>query len=134
MEAYPLRMRQRIIALYERGHSTAAISGMLGTCQSGTRRTRQRLRERGTLRAGGATPGRKSGLTDEAARRLREHVAAYPDATRQEIRGRLGLAADVRTIGRWLGRLGLPLKRSPSGPPSRTAPTSGSGGPAGTGN
>ena len=43
MEAYPLRMRQRIIALYELGRQTGEIAEALGTCRSGTRRVRVML-------------------------------------------------------------------------------------------
>jgi hypothetical protein len=50
-------------------------------------------------------------------------VAADPDATIPELRDRLGVTGDRRTDGRWLQALGLVLKRSQSGPPSRTDPT-----------
>jgi transposase len=134
MEAYPLRMRQRIIALYELGRQTGEIAEALGTCRSGTRRVRQRLRERGTLEPATSKRGRKSGMTEAHERRLRELVAADPDATREQLRDRLGVAADVRTIGRWLKRLGFVLKKSRCTPPSSSAPTSPRAARPGTGN
>ena len=134
MEAYPLRMRQRIIALYELGRQTGEIAEALGTCRSGTRRVRQRLRERGTLEpATSKRRGRKCGMTEAHERRLRELVAADPDATREQLRDRLGVAADVRTIGRWLKRLGFVLKKSRCMPPSSSAPTSPNAARLGTG-
>jgi transposase len=133
MEAYPLRMRQRIIALYELGRQTGEIAEALGTCRSGTRRVRQRLRERGTLEPASRKRGRKCGMTEAHERRLRELVTADPDATREQLRDRLGVAADVRTIGRWLKRLGFVLKKSRCTQPSSSARTSPRAAPSGTG-
>jgi transposase len=123
MEPIPVRMRERIIELYARGEPTAEIAAALGTSESGTRRVRQHLRERGTVEPRRPAVGRKPGLTGPAAAGLRAAVAADPGATRAELRARLGLAADVRTVGRWLRALGLTLKKSRSGPPSRTGRT-----------
>ena len=134
MEAYPLRLRRRIIELYEQGKQTREIAQMLGTCKSGTRRIRQVLRERDTLEPLRPKTGPRSGLSDECAARLRELVAADPGATREELRQRMGLSVDVRTVGRWLAKLGLVLKKSRCTPPSRTGRTWPSGAKAGTSN
>ena len=132
MEAYPLRLRRRIIELYEQGKQTREIAQMLGTCDSGTRRIRQVLRQRNTLEPLRPKTGYPSGLNDERAAQLRALVASDPDATREELRQRLNVAVDVRTIGRWLGKLGLVLKKSRCTPPSRTGRTWPSGAAAGT--
>ena len=132
MEAYPLRLRRRIIELYEQGKRTHEIASMLGTCRAGTRRIRQVLRQRNTLEPLRPRTGPRSGLSDERATQLRDLVAADPDATREELRRRMNVPVDVRTIGRWLGKLGLVLKKSRCTPPSRTGPTSPSGVAAGT--
>ena len=124
-------MRERIVALYEQGLPTMRIAEGLGTSRSGTRRIRQYLRERGTLEPVRAKTGYASGLTPDTEQRLRELVAAEPGMTRQALRDRLGVTVDVRTVGRWLGKLGLVLKKSRSAPPSRTARTSRSGAPSG---
>jgi transposase len=63
-------------------------------------------------------------MTPDVERRVRAHVAARPDATREEIRAALGLAVSLQSISKWLKRLGLPLKKSRCTPPSRTGPTS----------
>jgi transposase len=123
MEAYPIRLRKRMIELYQQGKQTHEIAAMLGTCKSGTRRIRQVLRERNSLEPLRPKTGPKSGLSDERAARLRELVAADPDATREELRQRMELSVDVRTIGRWLGKLGLVLKKSRCTPPSRIGRT-----------
>ena len=123
MQPLPMRMRERIVALYEQNVPTKRIAEALGTCRSATRRIRQRLRERGTLEPKRGKTGYASGLTPEVAGRLRALVAADPGATRHALRDRLGVTVDVRTAGRWLGALGLVLKKSRSGPPSRAGPT-----------
>jgi transposase len=125
-------VRRRIVELYEEGYSTAEIAEVFGVCASGVRRVRQRLRERGTLDPLPTTCGRKPVMTPDVARRVRDHVAVRPDATRGEIRAALGLGVSLQSIGKWLKRLGLPLKKSRSTPPSRTAPTSRPGATPGT--
>ena len=111
MDAYPLRLRKRMIELYEQGKQTHDIAEMLGTCKSGTRRIRQHLRERHTLEPLHGKTGPKSKLTEELEARLRKLVAEDPDATREELRDRLELRVDVRTVGRWLRKMGLVLKK-----------------------
>jgi len=119
MEAYPLRLRKRVIELYEQGKQTHEIAQMLGTCKSGTRRIRQNLRERHTLQPLQGKTGPKSKLTEDVEARLRKLVADDPDATREELRDRLELRIDVRTVGRWLRKMGLVLKKSRFMPRSR---------------
>jgi transposase len=70
MEAYPMRLRERIIQLYDQGKQTHEIAQMLGTCRSGTRRVKQALRERKTLKPRRGKTGPASGLTDKRAARL----------------------------------------------------------------
>lgn len=118
-----MRMRERIVAMYAEGRSTKQIAEAMGTCRSGTRRVRQYLRERGTLEPKAGKTGYAGGLTPAVERRMRDLVAAEPGVTRQALRDRLGVTVDVRTVGRWLAKAGLALKKSRSAPPSRTAPT-----------
>jgi len=124
MARYPAMVRKRIVELYEQDYTTAEIAEVFGVCESGVRRVRQRLRERGTLEPPPRTCGRKPAMTPDVERRVREHVATRPDATREEIRSALGLGVSLQSISRWLKRLGLPLKKSHSAPRSRTGPTS----------
>jgi transposase len=124
MEAYPMRLRERMIQLYDQGNQTHEIAEMLGTCRSGTRRIKQIHRERKTLEPRCSKTGPKSGLTDQRAGQLRELVAADPDATREELRQRMQIDVGVRTIGRWLTQLGLVLKKSRCTQPSRIGLTS----------
>ena len=102
MQPVPMRMRQRIIELYASGKQTHEISASIGTCKSGTRRIRQRLRERGTLDPLKSKPGPDSGLTPALSTQIHALLSAEPGLTRQQLRNRLGLSVDVRTLGRWL--------------------------------
>ena len=124
MEAYPTLVRKRIVELYAQEMSTKEIARLFGVSRSGTRRVKQRLRERGTLEPLPRRAGRKSKLTPELAGQIRTHVAAHADATREEVKHALGLGVSVQTVGEWLRKLGLVLKKSRCTPPSRGGPTS----------
>ena len=127
MEAYGLRLRKRILELYEQDKSTAQIAELLGTSESGTRRVRQHFQERGTVlpRKGG---GGRPGLGRAQQNHLRELVKQQPDATLAELQTRMkegvGLSVALCTIDRWCTRLGLRFKKSRSGLRSRIDPTS----------
>ena len=132
MARYPGMVRKRIVELYDQDYTTAEIAEVFGVCESGVRRVRQRLRERGTLEDLPRTCGRRPVMTADVERRIRAHVAAEPDVTRQELRAALGLTVSLQSISKWLKRLGLPLKKSRSAPPSRIARTWPSGARPGT--
>ena len=127
MDPYGMRLRKRIIELYEQDKSTAEIAALLGTSESGTRRVRQHLRERGTLEPMSGGGGRPA-LDESQQNQLSELVKQQPDATLAELQTRLskatGLSLALCTIDRWCTRLGLRFKKSRSGPRSRIVPTS----------
>jgi transposase len=128
MEPYGIRLRKRIIELYDQDKSTAEIARLLGTCESGTRRVRQHFQERGTLepRTGG---GGRPGLDESQQNQLRQLVKQQPDATLAELQTGMkqtsGLSLAICTVDRWCAKLDLRFKKSRSGPRSRIAPTSG---------
>jgi transposase len=134
MARYPAMVRKRIIELYEQDYSTSEIAEVFGVCESGVRRVRQRLRERGTLDPLPRTCGRRPMMTAQVQRQIREQIAAHPDATRQEIRSTLGLRVSLQSISKWFKRLGLPLKKSHCTRRSRTGPMLPSVAPPGTAN
>jgi transposase len=121
---YPALVRQRIIELYDQDYSTSEIAEFFGVCESGVRRVRQRLRERGTLEPLPRTCGRRPMMTADIERQIRQQIAARPDATREEVRSALGLSVSLQSISQWFKRLGLPLKKSRCTPRSRTGPMS----------
>jgi transposase len=116
MEPIPLRLRERIIALYEEGEQTSEISERTGYCPAAVRRVKQHLRERGTLQPLVPKAGPKGKLTDAVKERLRGLVHARPDATLAELRDALAaeakVSASTSTVDRWLGKLELTFKKS----------------------
>jgi len=116
--------RRWIISAYQAGKGTKEIAAIFGRCESAVRRVRQNHRERGTADPLLHLRGRKGKFTDDIKARLRQFVADHPDATLAEIKKELDLDASVSTVDRWLKKLGLSFKKSPSTPPSRTVPTS----------
>ena len=114
MEPIPVRIRERIIALYDEGEQTSEISERVGYCPAAVRRVKQHLRERGTLDPMPRRAGRKGKFTGEVRSRLGELVAARPDATLEELRDALAPAvkASTSSVDRWLAKLGLSLKKS----------------------
>jgi transposase len=60
---------------------------------------------------------------DADEQRIRELIRRKPDTTLAEVAEALGKPAHVSTVSRTLERLGLPRKKSPPMPPSRTART-----------
>lgn len=130
----PTMVRKRIVELDLEGYTTREIAELFGLAESGVRRVKQRHRERGTHEPLPRAGGRRTPMTQDMAGRIRAQVAAQPDATRAELKAALGLSVSVQTLGRWLQRLRLPLKKSRCTPASRIVPTSPSGGPRGTTN
>ena len=124
MESKVTLTRRWIISAYQTGKGTGEIAAFFGRCESGVRRVRQNLRERGTADPLLHLRGRKGKLTDDLQQRLRQHVKDRPHATLAEIKKELALDASLSTIDRWLKKLGLSFKKSPSMLPSGTGPTS----------
>lgn len=123
MEPYGMRLRERIMELYEQEKSTAQIAAMLGTCESGTRRVRQHERERETLEPGKGGGG-KSAFDEQRQQQLRDLVKQHPDATLAELQAKLkdnaGFNVSLSSVDRWCTKLGLRLKKSPNAHRSRT--------------
>ena len=112
MRAIPIPLRKRILELYEQGKSTREIAQFSGFCVAAVRRMRQQFPERGTMDPQMHRCGRKTLLTEERKQRLRELLAAQPDATLAELGSRLDRAFPTSTIDLWLQRLGWRLKKN----------------------
>ena len=112
MQAIPVPLRKRIIELYEQGRSTQEIAQFAGFCVAAVRRVRQQFRQRGRCEPQTPRGGRKTLLTAERKRRLRELLAAQPDATLAELGGRLDRSFRTSTIDLWLRRLGWRFKKN----------------------
>src|SRR5438874_8397082 len=122
MKAYSNDLRDRVLADCEGGLGTRAVAAKYRVSESWVRRLKQTRRRTGrtapAAHAGGRTPGWVA-----HAEAIRAAVAAAPDATLAEYRQRFALPLSRSALARALAALGLSLKKSRSGPPSRTAPT-----------
>src|SRR5271163_1537466 len=112
MRAIPIPLRKRILELYEQGKNTREIAQFSGFCVAAVRRVRQQFRERRTLEPQTHRCGRKTLLTEQRQRRLRELLAAQPDATLAELGARLDRPFPTSTIDLWLRELGWKFKKN----------------------
>ncbi len=122
MHAYSLDLRQRVLADCDKGLSTRAVATKYSVSESWVRRLKQRRRESGEVAPRAAATGRKPSWP-AYAERLRQAIAAAPDATLAELRDRLGLAVALSTLWRAVAALGLSVKKKSRGRRSRTGPT-----------
>src|ERR1700744_19303 len=118
--AYPRRFRPRWEGAIEAGVPPAEVAAQFHCSESWVRRLIQRRRELGTL---DPLPPRRPDnrkLKEEDLRQLEELIAQKPDMTLGELAAALEKKVSVPTVHRATRKLKLPLKKSPSTPPSRT--------------
>jgi transposase len=127
MTPYSIDLRRRVLKDCDAGMGTKAVAEKYSVSESWVRKLKQQRRETGSIEPRTATPGPKPTLGPHADR-LRELVRAAPGLSAEEYRDRLGVEAAPVTVWRAIRRLGLTFKKSPSGRPSRTGPTSPSSG------
>ena len=130
MPPISMDLRGRIYEARQAGETTAEVADRFAVSPAFVRRLLQRHRDTGSLAPSTARRGPRPVLAGHADR-LRELAAAHPDLTPAEFADRLGVQVSPLTVWRMLRRLGLSFKKSPSGPPSRTARTSPAGGRSG---
>jgi transposase len=121
VHAYSLDLRTRVLAACDCGLTTRAAATKYSVSESWVRRLKQRRRDTGEVAPRRPRP-RPPTLAPHLDR-LRELVAAHPDATLKELRSLLGVAVCVATLWAALRRLGLTVKKKCSGRPSRTGRT-----------
>ena len=127
MEAYSLDLRQRVLAVVDAGQlRRPQIAALFSVSTSWIRRLVQRRRETGSIAPTPQRHGPLPALSDRQRQRLAELVRRRPDATLAELRQQLAAGVGITTLWRELSLLGLTLKKSRSGPASRTVPTSSS--------
>ena len=133
--AFPMEFRVLVAAAYDECGSSIEVAEEYNCSESWVRRLVQRRRETGSLEP--LKPKRPDArkLHDDDLEQLRGLIAERPDMTLGELAEALGNKASVPTVWRATQALGLPLKKRPSTPPSRTGPTSrrrGAGGSSGS--
>ena len=124
MNAYSMDLRERVVAACDRGEGTREeIAKRFRVGVAWVYRLLRRRRDTGSIAAKPHGGGQKPAFDRPAAERLRRAVADRPDATLEELREAVGVACGTSAVHRALERLGLPRKKSRSGPPSRTPRT-----------
>ena len=120
-KAYPAKVRERVLAMYRQGMTTAEIARIFKVSRSWARRVKQVERE-----SGRTTPLPRGGVTVVKIdlEHLRELVTAQPDATLRELCDRLGVECSQSAVCMALQRLGLTFKKRRSMRRSRIGRTS----------
>src|SRR5438270_14076024 len=114
-------LRERVVTACDRGEGTREqIAKRFQVGLAWVYRLLQRRRETGSIEPKPHGGGQKPAFDPPAAERLRQAVADRPDATLEELRESVGIACGTSAVHRALERLGLPRKKSRSGPPSKT--------------
>jgi len=123
MKPYSKDLRLKVLAAVDRGMSRKEVARVFGVSEPTIRRYLRLRRETGDVepRPVPGPPARKRGAL---AQRLPAQVRLNPDLTLAEhcelFEEQSGLAVSTATMSRAFKRLGLPLKKSPSRPPSAT--------------
>lgn len=110
MKAIPVPVRERILYLYGQGKKTKEIALSLGYCVAAVRRVRQHFKLRGTIQPQTHKCGRKTLLTAQREKHLKELLARRPDATLAELGAQF--KRPTSTIDLWLSRMGLSCKKN----------------------
>jgi len=123
--AYGDDLRRKIFEAHAKGRGSlrnlAALFGVSVGYVEKIFRQRQASGQRERVRY---RPGPKSRLTPEVSARIARLVQTHPDLTIAELRERLAVDGGVKMswsmVRRWVGQLGLRLKKSRSTPSSGT--------------
>jgi transposase len=123
MKPYSKDLRTKVLAAVDRGMPRTEVVRVFGVSAPTIRRYLRLRRETGDVepRPVPGPPARKGRMLQEA---LPGQVSRNPDLTLEEHRELFydehGVAVSTASVSRALKRLGLPLKKSPSRPPSET--------------
>jgi transposase len=125
MKAYSLDLRDKILrACHQRFGSQQAIATLFGVSQSFVEKLLRRHRTTGDIAPRPHAGGRHASCDEAALVFVRRVVQTQPDATLAELCAQLythcGIRVSVPTMSRLAKQLGLPRKKSPSMPASRT--------------
>lgn len=112
-KAYPIELRERIVASCDEGNHPAEVGRVFGITERYVYQLLRLRRETGSLEPKRGRPGPKPKLSahvDEVLGLIEE----FPDATLKELTGRLDVSVCVATLWKTLRELGITLKKSPA--------------------
>ena len=121
---YSMEFRKAVARAYDECGSSIEVAEQFDCSESWVRRLVQRHRETGSLEPRPIKLPNNNKLGEQDLDRLAELIRKTPDLTLAELAEALGNKVSVPTVWRATQALGLPLKKSPSSPPSRIARTS----------
>jgi transposase len=125
MRSYSQDLRDRVVRAADRGGQTQQqIAERFGVSTAWIKKLLKQRRETGSIAPkphGGGMPAKYRG---RALERLKEALAAQPDASLEELRDRTRVSASIMAVFRALERLGVHRKKSRSGRPSKIDRTS----------
>jgi transposase len=112
MPAISNDLRQRILDAYAEGvHTRQEVADRFMVSLGMVKKLIQQQRHLGSIGNLHHRAGRKRMIAGELEERLKKLVREQPDATLEELRGRLGLECYLSTIHRALERLGESYKK-----------------------
>jgi transposase len=122
--AYAMEFRRAVAKAYDECGSSIEVAEQFECSESWVRRLVQRRRETGSLEPRPLKLPNNHKLDADDLEQLAELIRKTPDMTLGELAAALTTKVSVPTVWRATQALGLPLKKSPSSPPSRTGRTS----------
>ena len=121
---YPIEFRRVVAEAYDTCGSSADVAAEYNCSEAWVRRLIQRRRETGSLEPKPLKMPDNRKLKEPDLEQLRQLITDKPDMTLGELAAALDKKVSVPTVHRATVRLKLPLKKSPSMPPSKTGQTS----------
>ena len=121
---YSMEFRRSVAKAYDECGSSIEVAEQFECSESWVRRLIQRRRETGSLAPKPLKLPDNNKLDDDDLEQLAALIRKTPDMTLGELAEELKTKVSVPTVWRATQMLGLPLKKSPSSPPSRTGRTS----------
>jgi transposase len=131
MKSYSMEFRIAVAKAYDECGSSLEVAEQFNCSASWVRRLIQRRELTDSLEPLPHKHPDTRKLHEVELEQLRQLIANKPDMTLGELAEALGNIASVPTVFRATRKLGLPLKKSPDMPPSRTGPMSGKNAKAG---
>ena len=124
MKAYPMDLREKIVASVKKGVPKSEAARRFGVDRATVKRYCKQLDERGTLEPRKA-PGRASKLDEKARKLLVEDLEGRPWATHSQraefLFAALGVRVSEATVCRAVRRLSRSRKKDPEGQRSETS-------------